>query len=85
MKTVKVKCSVQSWGRLSLAHPGAKRGPHSSGVRVYEIVNVPDETRLREVVRLANATVFAGSGFVYDCSDLGMQRVAWPVEAYEDK
>ena len=80
MKTVKVKCSVQSWGRLSLSPLAAKPGPHASGVRVYEIVDVPTSTTLRAVLRLANTTVFAGNGYRYRYSDLGVGHIAWPIK-----
>jgi hypothetical protein len=60
MKTLKLKCTEEFEGRLSLQHPMATPG-FDGRVQTYAITEIPDKTPAHEVIRLANLTVFRRS------------------------
>lgn len=74
MKTIKIKHSLASGGRCTLASPCAVLGWHY-GMFVGEIHNVPDEVPANKAVLLYNQTTFWPWKTVCDYAELGNGRI----------
>ena len=74
MRIIKVKHSLASGGRCTLAHPGAEIGWHD-GLFVGEVRNVPDGVIAASVVLLYNQTTFWPWKTICDYSELGNGKI----------
>ena len=75
MKTLKLKHSEKSKGKVSLQNPNATIGYHN-GVITLEITEIPDNISNLSVVSLVNKTAFwAGDRHSFKYSELGEGKI----------
>ena len=72
MRTIKLKTTSGSCGRLSLQHPSAPVGMSGDGsVATYAVTDVPDTASAAEAVILADQTAFVGGAYQARFAELG--------------
>jgi excisionase family DNA binding protein len=74
MSTIKIKQSLASGGRCTLAHPGAEIGWHD-GLFIGGVRNVPEGVTAASVVRLYEQTTFWPWKTICDYSELGYGKI----------
>lgn len=74
MKTLKIKHSEASKGRLSLQNSNAKLGLHN-GVITLEITDIPDVISSDKVLSIAHETTFWAKRDSFKFSELGPGKI----------
>jgi len=71
MKTIKIKHSLQSQGRLSAAHPGAEPGQQRGGAIVIAVTGLPDDATIRDAIAVCENVMMPAWVNVVDASQRG--------------
>ena len=75
MRTLKLKHTEKSMGKLSMQHPGAKPG-FCRGVFTIEITDIPDNVADSEVISVADETTFLTKDrYTFSYSEIGRGKI----------
>jgi len=74
MKSIRLKHTEKSMGKLSIQHPDAPLGLHK-GVCTIEITGIPDDADIADVLSVADQTAILAKRHSFEYSEIGRGKI----------